>query len=153
MESIDAWNCEAATFDEAPDHGLRDPLVREHWRGLLRRLIPTPGRVLDIGCGTGSLSLLLAEAGSNVTGIDFAAAMIDQANAKASQANLEINFHIGDAAQPGFETASFDVILGRHILWAIPGISSDVVLQCWAQLLQPGGRLVMIEGFGTRAPV
>ena len=53
------WNSEATTFDDAADHGLRDPALRARWGELLRRLLPPGGRVLDIGCGTGSLSLLL----------------------------------------------------------------------------------------------
>lgn len=147
MESRDFWNAEARTFDEAADHGLRDPLVRQAWRDLLGRLVPDRCRVLDVGCGTGSLSLLLAEAGHQVTGIDFAPAMIEQAMAKAASAGLAVDFSVGDAADPGFAAQSFDVVLGRHILWAITAVSTRNVLERWSNLVSTTGRLVMIEGF------
>ena len=63
MES-QAWDAEAATFDREPDHGLLDPLVRDAWEDLVVPLMPAaPASVLDVGCGTGSLSVLLAQSG------------------------------------------------------------------------------------------
>ena len=50
------WDQEAASFDNQPDHGLGDPVVRDAWRGLLEEWLSlTQAKVLDIGCGTGSL--------------------------------------------------------------------------------------------------
>lgn len=141
------WNTEATTFDDAADHGLRDPALRARWGKLLARLLPPGGRVLDIGCGTGSLSLLLAEAGYAVSGVDFAPAMVDRARAKAAAAGFDIQFAVGDAADPQFPAESFDIVLGRHILWAIPDIPTSTVLERWAALLRPAGTMVLIEGF------
>ncbi|MEU3532965.1 methyltransferase domain-containing protein [Streptomyces murinus] len=56
------WDARAAGFDEEPDHGLRDPAVRAAWAARLRSWLPRrPADVLDLGCGTGSLSLLAAQ--------------------------------------------------------------------------------------------
>lgn len=47
------WDAEADTFDDEPDHGLRDAVVREAWAERLRAWLPeTPCEVLDLGCGT-----------------------------------------------------------------------------------------------------
>ena len=140
------WYEAAATFDNEPDHGLRDPLVRDTWLDQLRRwLPPPPAAILDIGCGTGSLSLLMAELGYQVTAIDFSPAMIAQAEAKAQAAGQTISFQIMDAAEPQFEEQQFNLILCRHLLWLFSDPAT--VLQRWVELLRSTGRLLLIEGF------
>jgi 2-polyprenyl-3-methyl-5-hydroxy-6-metoxy-1,4-benzoquinol methylase len=145
-ETREVWNAEAASFDNEPDHGLRDPLVRAAWAKLLKdALPPNKASVLDIGCGTGSLSLVLAELGWQVTGIDLSPDMIARAQGKATAAGHDIQFQVMDAAFPQLDSQQFDVVLCRHILWALPEI--DKVLRRWVNLLKPGGRLMLIEGY------
>src|SRR5258708_37478437 len=60
------------------------------------------GRALDIGCGTGTTSLYLAEKGWQVVGVDFIPAAIRMVRRKAQQAGQRIAFHIGDASQLNF---------------------------------------------------
>ncbi|MCP5098210.1 MAG: methyltransferase domain-containing protein [Chloroflexi bacterium] len=140
------WDSEAASFDNEPDHGLRDPVVRQAWRGLLTRWNPSPpAKILDIGCGTGSLSLILARLGHQVTGIDLSPAMIAQAKTKAANAGFQISFQVMDASSPTFSERPFDGIVCRHLLWSLPDINN--VLQNWVGLLRSNGRLLLIEGF------
>ena len=81
------WDAEAERFDEEPDHGLRDPAVRAAWGRLLTEYLPEPpADVLDLGCGTGSLTVLLAEAGHRVHGVDLAPNMIAAARTKVAAA-------------------------------------------------------------------
>ena len=50
------WDSEAATFDDEPDHGLRDPATRAAWDALMKGLLDADDRslrVADLGCGTG----------------------------------------------------------------------------------------------------
>jgi len=71
------WVRQAETFDDEPDHGLRDPVVRRAWAELLLPLVPQPrSAVLDVGCGTASLSVLLAAAGHRVCGVDLSGRML-----------------------------------------------------------------------------
>jgi SAM-dependent methyltransferase len=139
------WDSQAATFDDHADHGLRDPQVREAWRRLLRaQLPPSPAALADIGCGTGSLSVLLALEGYAVTGLDFAPAMVRAARAKARAACVTARFVLSDAAAPTLPPGSFDVVLARHVLWAMP--DTGQALAAWLRLLLPGGTLVLVEG-------
>jgi SAM-dependent methyltransferase len=139
------WDSQAATFDNGADHGLRDPRTKEAWRRLLlSHLPPAPAAVADLGCGTGTLSVLLAAEGYAVTGLDFAPAMIKAARAKARAAGVGARFVLSDAAAPGLPPGSFDVVLARHVLWAVRDTSRT--LAAWLRLLVPGGALVLIEG-------
>jgi SAM-dependent methyltransferase len=138
------WDDAADRFDDEPDHGLHDETVRAAWQALLRRHLPTPpATVLDLGCGTGTLSVLLAWEGCQVTGIDSSPAMLERARQKAEDAVPKPLFFHGDAADPKV-AGPFDVLLCRHVLWALPDPSA--VLGRWKPLLAPGGRLVLFEG-------
>ncbi|MFI0240734.1 class I SAM-dependent methyltransferase [Streptomyces sp. NPDC016845] len=137
------WDAAAADFDDEPDHGLRDPAVRGAWAGRMADWLPDqPGHLLDLGCGTGSLSLLAAERGHRVTGVDFAPNMLDLARRKF--APHDARFLLGDAAAPPVPAASYDVVLARHVLWALPDPAA--ALRTWVTLLRPRGRLVLVEG-------
>jgi 2-polyprenyl-3-methyl-5-hydroxy-6-metoxy-1,4-benzoquinol methylase len=140
------WDNRAASFDNEPDHGLRDPLILDAWTELLKTCLPSAkAEILDIGCGTGSLSTILAGLGHDVTGIDVSTAMISLAEAKVTAAGQRVGFHVMDAAYPQLSSQQFDAIVCRHVLWALPDIAE--VLQRWTKLLKRGGRLVLIEGF------
>lgn len=139
------WDAQASRFDEAPDHGLRAPETRACWRDLLlSALPPAPARVADLGSGTGSVAVLLAEEGYDVHGLDLSGAMVAAARAKAAEGGGTARFRQGDAAIPPWEPSSFDVVFARHVLWALPDPAA--VVGRWTRLLRPGGRLVLVEG-------
>ena len=150
MTNLD-WDAEAASFDEEPDHGLRDPEVRRAWAGRLRDWLPgRAGDVLDLGCGTGSLSLLASEQGHRVTGVDLSPAMV--ALAREKLAGRDAVFLVGDAAAPPVGEERFDAVLVRHVLWTLP--DPGRALRHWRGLLRPDGRLVLVEGvWGGIEPV
>lgn len=135
------WDREAESFDAEPDHGLADAATRAAWRQLLLSVLPAaPARVADLGCGTGTLTRLLVDNGYVVDGLDFSSAMLERARAKVPEAT----FILGDAADPGFEQGSFDTVLCRHVLWALP--DPEAVIARWVRLLKPDGVIVLVEG-------
>jgi SAM-dependent methyltransferase len=138
-----SWDAAAASFDDEPDHGLRDPSVRAAWSRRLAGWLPSgPWDVLDLGCGTGSLSALLAGAGHRVTGVDLSPKMIALARSKLAAAGLTGSFVVADAADP--PGGSVDVVLTRHLVWALP--DAPAALARWVSLVRPGGALVLVEG-------
>ncbi|MFF2508568.1 class I SAM-dependent methyltransferase [Streptomyces sp. NPDC058067] len=149
-EPVD-WDAEAARFDDEPDHGLRDPAVRGAWAARLRDWLPErPSDILDLGCGTGSLSLVATDQGHRVTAVDLSPAMAGLARAKLAGRAAEVL--VGDASAPPVGGRTFDAVLVRHVAWTLPDL--DGALAHWLSLLRPGGRLVLVEGvWGTLSPV
>jgi SAM-dependent methyltransferase len=142
------WDGEATTFDDEPDHGLTSDETRAAWWALLSGLLPDPpARVADLGCGTGSISLLLAEHGYEVTGMDLSPRMIERARAKARARGLRVSYCVGDVGQPPWAPGALDVVFARHVVWALP--QPGLALRRWAELLVTDGRLVLVEGRWT----
>ena len=137
------WDAEAATFDDEPHHSLTDPLLRSLWWDVLEPVLPRPpSRIADLGCGTGSLAVLLAERGHDVVGVDLSPRMLDRARAKAAAHGVDAAFLVGDAAAP--PVTGVDVVLTRHVVWALDDVPA--ALDRWFSLLAPEGRLVLVEG-------
>lgn len=139
------WDAAADSFDEHPDHGLHDPRIRAAWSERLDSWLPDrPADVLDLGCGTGSLSALMAHRGHRVTGVDISPNMVERARHKLVAAGHSARVLVGDAADPPPLGHSVDVILARHLLWTLS--DPTAALRRWIALSRPGGRLVLIEG-------
>lgn len=137
------WDEAAASFDDEPHHALDDPLLRSLWWDVLEPVLPRPpARVADLGCGTGSVSVLLAERGHAVVGVDISPRMLDVARAKASAHGVDVTFVVGDAGAP--PVGQVDVVITRHVVWALADPAA--ALDAWFSLLAPGGRLVLVEG-------
>jgi ubiquinone/menaquinone biosynthesis C-methylase UbiE len=139
------WDRRAPDFDKEPSHGLLTPIQAHAWRQLISTIAgSTPLDVLDVGCGTGFLSLLLAERGHRVTGVDVAPAMLARARSKAAAQGLTVRFVRADAEALSLTDAGLDLIIERHLLWTLP--HPEIALEGWRRLLRPRGRLVLIEG-------
>jgi ubiquinone/menaquinone biosynthesis C-methylase UbiE len=140
------WDRRAAHFDEDFGHSIRTAAEHAAWDRIFGRVLPSGGPLdaLDIGAGTGFLSLELAARGHRVTGIDFAPAMIARAESKAAERGLDIRFEAGDAEQLRFSPASFDLVISRHVLWTLP--HPEAAIDEWVRVLRPGGRLVIVDG-------
>jgi len=97
--------------------------------------------VLDIGCGTGNYSLVLAQKGLKVTGIDISPQMLAQARAKAEKENLAIKFIIADAMALPFPNNFFDRVLAVSSVEFLPDLGA--ALNEAYRVLKQGGRLVV----------
>jgi ubiquinone/menaquinone biosynthesis C-methylase UbiE len=139
------WAGRAADFDAAPNHGLHSQEQHEAWLARVRAWAgDVPCDALDVGCGTGFLALLLAEAGHRAQGVDAVEEMLAQAWEKARQRGLSVLFRWADADALPFADRSFDLVVERHVIWTLPDPLG--ALREWRRTLRPGGRLVLVEG-------
>jgi SAM-dependent methyltransferase len=103
-------------------------------------------RVLDVGCGTGSLAILLAGTGRTVVGVDPAAASL--AVARSKDANATVTWVHGDATQVPAIGADLAVMTGNVAQVFLTDDDWAQVLQAIGAALRPHGYLV----FETRRP-
>jgi ubiquinone/menaquinone biosynthesis C-methylase UbiE len=140
------WSKSAPGYDRQFGHGLHSDEQKKLWLELLMKNLSHPpgSKILDLGCGTGFLSLLLAQRGYRVTGIDLSASMRSEARLKADRMGLNITLKHGDAEAPDFVSESFAVVISRHLVWTLPNPS--LALLAWKRVLKPGGQVIIIDG-------
>jgi len=135
-------------------HGHHDSVLRSHrWRtaensaGYLLARLPASARVLDIGCGPGTITAGLAALvpGGEVIGIDRAAEVLAEARAEAERQRVfNVGFEVGDAYQLAFGDESFDVVHAHQVLQHL----SDPVaaLAEMRRVCRPGGIVAARDG-------
>ena len=101
------------------------------------------GRALDLGCGTGTNVITLAQHGWRVTGIDFAGKAIGKARRKAQHFGLEIEFQQGDVSRLEGEKGRFDLILDIGCFHSLPDRSRERYAANLPRLLPDGGTFLV----------
>jgi len=108
-----------------------------------------PGmHILDVGCGTGSLSIAAKQSltvDGTVAGIDPSSNMINLAQQKADKAGVEVDFQVGVIENLGFEDGKFDLVLSSLMMHHLTDELKERGLQEIQRVLKPGGRLLIIE--------
>lgn len=129
--------------------GRLRPLKERIAADYLRAAGETPLRVLEIGCGTGSLALLMAQQGAQVTAVDASPHMLAEAQRKVEAAGLteNITFHRLDVAEltDHFAAGSFDRIVSTLAFSEFSPDVRDYALREAAQLLTPEGQLLIAD--------
>ena len=100
-------------------------------------------KVLDVGCGIGSLSFYLAQEGADVIGIDLSSNLIEYCKEQSKVLGMAIEFKIMNAQIPDFEEESFDIILGSRIIHHLPDIG--LFFNTCKRLLKTKGFIAFIE--------
>lgn len=120
-----------------------------YYRRAALALPVAPGmRVLDLGCGTASLSLALAarmEGRGRIVGLDLAARQLAHARTKVAAAPVPIALQRGSIRALPFDDASFDGICVSQVLHALPADLLDAGLAEAARVLRPGGFFGLTE--------
>jgi len=129
-----------------------DALMRgvpyRHWDRYLEQLLQgrnaRPRRVLDLACGTGNVSEILASSGYVVTGVDISEPMIDSARQKAARKRLTIEYFVQNAAHLSLPGPPFDlcVSLFDSLNYILDPIDLRLAIQCVYHHLAPGGLFI-----------
>jgi SAM-dependent methyltransferase len=114
------------------------------------RLDLKPGTtVLDVACGNGNTAIPAAFAGADVTGVDIAPYLIEQAIERAAQEKASAEFDVGDAEDLPYEPESFDLVMTMFGAMFAP--RPEIVVSELERVCRPGGLIAMAnwtpEGF------
>ena len=118
------------------DTGISPPELHAHIAA------HAPGRALDLGCGTGTNVLTLAQHGWDVVGVDFAVKAIAQARDKLKRAGLRADVRVGDVTRIDLD-GTFDLILDIGCFHGLPARDQDRYAQRVKQRLAPGGTFLL----------
>jgi ubiquinone/menaquinone biosynthesis C-methylase UbiE len=111
--------------------------------------LPAGARVLDAGCGTGEITRRLAERfdGAQVLGVDVLAPHLELARRDAAHLGERVRFEERSVYALGLPSASFDLVVCRHVLQAIPR-PADVMREL-LRVTRPGGVMhLIVEDYG-----
>jgi SAM-dependent methyltransferase len=140
------WNEDAPTYDLWPEHTALSGLERAAWASELTRVLPPDGEtLLEIGAGTGFLSIAAARLGYRVTALDISEGMLARLKASAAREGLTIETSHAPADEP--PEGPFDAVIERLALWTLP--DPGRALEAWRNVTKPGGRLIAFEGLWT----
>jgi ubiquinone/menaquinone biosynthesis C-methylase UbiE len=141
---VEQFSRQAVPFAEMPIHFNEeaDRLVLETVE------IDPEDTVLDIACGPGLISCVIAQAARHVTGIDITPAMIEQAKAKQQSKGLtNVAWQVGDVSPLPFAPASFSVVFTRYSFHHF--LDPKAVLAEMVRVCKPGGRVAVVDVFTT----
>lgn len=133
-----------AVYATVPNWDIGRPqraFVYAEERGLVR------GPVLDVGCGTGELSLFLARRGHDVLGIDVAPRAVEQAREKARWRRIDAHFLVWDALRLDALAArglSFRTVVDSAMFHLLSDAERDRFVDGLADVLEPGGAYLVL---------
>ncbi len=104
-------------------------------------------RILDIGCGTGTLAIMAKRAypGAEVVGLDGDATILAEAHRSADKSATDVDFVRGMAYAPPYVDGSFDVVLSRLVFHHLASDDKVRTLQETRRILRPGGKLLVAD--------
>lgn len=138
------WEKRSESFLEQRRSELANPIAKR-WMKEIEKQIPAGRRlkILDVGCGAGFFSILLAKEGHEVFGIDLTPEMIENAIQLAEEENADCCFQVMDAENPMFADETFDVVISRNLTWTLP--NAEHAYGEWMRVLKTGGVLLNFD--------
>lgn len=138
------WTKSAERYSEQNNRELQSD-KKDIWTKIILENMKKKGKlkILDIGCGPGEFSILMALAGHEVIGVDLTPAMLEQAINNARKYNVDATFINMDVQNLQFEDETFDLIIARNVTWNLQDAKS--FFEGCQRVLKTGGRIVYFD--------
>ena len=140
----DYWNQRAYGYSQSTHEELKGNNF-EYYTQILTDGAPAGSalKCLDIGCGPGLFSSILAKMGHSVTAFDYSEEMLEQAKMNFKECSVSVEAVQGDAQNLPFEDNSFDYIVSRNVMWGMEFPAR--AYSEWLRVLCPGGRMMILD--------
>lgn len=146
LEDISAyWNTRAKGYSLENQEELESSKSKQ-WLALIQQYIPLRKdlKVLDLGCGPGFFSILLAQLGCQVQGIDYSDEMLKEAGNNAKKYGVKADFKKMDIQSLEFEDEQFDLVITRNVTWNLE--KPQQAYQEMLRVLKKQGHLLNYDG-------
>lgn len=138
------WGKRSDSFMDQRRAELKSPLASRWMEEILPRLPEGKElKILDVGCGSGFFSILLAREGHEVTGVDLTPEMVERSILLAREEKVRCRFQIMDGENLKFEDETFDAVISRNLTWTLPDAAR--AYREWMRVLKPGGVLLNFD--------
>lgn len=137
----------AVTYDPVTKHALPP---NESWnrQSVVKAIRGNPQKIVDLGCGTGSTTMMLKRAfpQAEIIGLDLSPHMLAMSEYKAEREQLDIQWIHGLAETTKFADGEFDVVTASLLFHETPTHIATEVLEEAHRLLKPGGQVIILDG-------
>lgn len=138
------WGKRSDSFLSQRRSELHSPLVKR-WREVICSHLPQNRKlkILDVGCGTGFFTILLAKEGHETIGTDLTPEMIEHSVTLAKEEGCDCRFLVMDGENLEFPDKTFDVVISRNLTWTLP--HAEQAYQEWTRVLKDDGVLLNFD--------
>ncbi len=138
------WSRRAPSYSEVVQYELTHE-NEDNWMSVITENLPKDSmrKVLDVGTGPGFFATGLSKRGYQVTAIDYAESMLNEARFNAGAYAKQIAFHKMDAQNLDFEDECFDAVVTRNLTWNLE--NPQKAYQEWYRVLKKGGVLINFD--------
>lgn len=139
------WKKRSAGFQQQRRAELHSSMA-DRWQMELKKYLPIQDRkikILDVGCGSGFFTILLAKQGYEVVGTDLTPEMIERSRELAKEEGVDCKFEIMDAENLEFPDETFDAVISRNLTWTLP--DAGRAYDEWYRVLKKDGVLLNFD--------
>lgn len=143
LQSVKKWFNKPDQISHYTNEYIEGPTSAEQY---LLNSLPDGSSILDVGCGTGRISVYLAERGYQVTGVDVSERLLSVARENSKKKRQDIRFYSSEGINLPYLNEEFDAILAIKVLCYIPTRElRNEKLKEFYRLLKPSGTCIITQ--------
>lgn len=137
------WTKRSTSFQEQRRAELHSSIAQRWLKEISKYLPERKLKILDVGCGSGFFTILMAQQGHEVIGVDLTPDMIKRSKELAKEEKANCTFQVMDAENLEFADEAFDLVISRNLTWTLPDVQR--AYGEWLRVLKKGGYLLNFD--------